>query len=289
MHTEELSKHLMARSFLPEALCARYRYGQSKSRVLTYYRLRESDWQFVHGLARDCGLDLEAAVNSIQYETLEWHDELERQIVSMRVVIDPRALDDMLVCALEAYLSPRKRKAYEVYGITLGMFRDVHEEKKGSGRMITRYVSIVRAQPQLSALSGPRHVKPSYRSLDALTKAAETLFPQHQLMGDFHSHVYADVAELRYNKGWEPSDGDARFCMQWARLMRQLGHAPQVDLVIAIARCKRRVHRSHYAGMEHTLQATVGDCRAVIGAFRVLQSGSYTTSGVLFSVPGMAT
>jgi len=146
----------------------------------------------------------------------------------------------------------------------------------------------VRAQPQLSAVTSPRHVEPNYRSLDAVARAAATLFPQHQLMGDFHSHVFNDIGELRYNRGWEPSDWDAGFSMQWTRLMRELGYHPQVDLVIAIARCNRRVPHSHHARMGHTLQATVGDCRAVIGAYRILQSGSYATEGVRLSVPGIA-
>jgi len=119
--------------------------------------------------------------------------------------------------------------------------------------------------------------------------AATTLFPQQQAIGDFHSHVYTDIGELRYNEGRQPSGGDAGFAMHWSRSMRDLGHAVQVDLVIAIAQCARRVPHSHYVRMGNTLQATVGACRAVIGAYRILQSGSYATNGVRLSVPGMAT
>jgi hypothetical protein len=131
-------------------------------------------------------------------------------------------------------------------------------------------------------------VEPNVRSLDAVTKATATLFPQHALMGDFHSHVFDDIATLRACKGWQPSEWDAGFSTQWTRSVRERGHAPQVDLVIALARCARRAPHSHYARMAHTLQATVGDCRAIIGAYRILQSGSYTTDGVVLSVPGMA-
>lgn len=287
-HVHALAEHLANRSALPEALCAHYRYQQSCNRVLDYYRVRQADWQYVHRLARQCGAELEALTATVPYERLDWHDELERRLVRVQMVLDPRALDDILVCALEAYLSPRRRKGYEVYGITLGMYRDAPETRKGAGTMITRFVSVARAQPQLSAEAGPRHVEPNLRSLDAVTRAAATLFPQHQLIGDFHSHVFADLATLRSLKGWEPSEWDADFSTQWIDKMRDLGHNPQVDLVVGIARCGRRTQRSHYKGLPHTLQASVGDCRFVIGAARILASGRYTRDGLSLSTPGLA-
>lgn len=284
---ESLAAYLAERSRFPEALCAHYRYGESKRRVLEYYGVRESDWRFVHRLARDYGVDIRALVGTIPYEALEWHDELERRFVSIAVHLDPRALDDILLCALEAYHSPRRRKAYEVYGITLGMCRDVSRDCGGAGRRTTRHVSVMRAQPQLSAVAGPRYVEPNYRSLDALVGATSTLFPQQQLIGDFHSHVYENASELRLSKGWQPSEEDQRSSMQWIRSLRELGHAPEVDLIIAVARCHRRVPCSHYGGLPNKLQATVGNCRVIVSGYRILQSGCYAEEGVSLSVPGL--
>lgn len=281
-----LTNFIHERSFLPEALCAHYRYRQSKRRVMARYHVSKSEWAFVHRLARNADVDMATLSRTIRYEDLCWHDTLEAEIVSVQVVLDPRALEDMVVSALEAYLSPKKRKGYEVFGINLGMARDVAEEKRVLGTLVTRYVSILRAQPQLSAEGSPSHVTPSYRSVAALQEAVSTLFPQHQLVGDFHSHVYADMDELRGASGWRPSDGDKRLCAELFDDMKARGHTPYVDFIVAIARCPRRVHHSHYRGLPNTLQTSVGNCRVVIGAHRILRSGSYTDRNTHLTLPG---
>jgi len=273
-------------SYLPEALCAHYRYRQGKRRVLARYRVSKSEWSFVHQLARDAGIDMTAFSRTITYEDLCWHDTLEAEIVSVQVVLDPRALEDMVVCALEAYLSPKKRKGYEVFGINLGMARDVAEKKKVFGTAVTRYVAVLRAQPQLSAEGSPSAVRPSYLSVGALQEAVATLFPQHQLVGDFHSHVYEDMAELSGASGWRPSEGDKRLCAELFDDMKARGHTPHVDFIVAIARCQRRVHHSHYRQLPNTLQTSVGNCRVVIGAHRILHSGNYTDRNTHLTLPG---
>ncbi|MBN1670380.1 MAG: hypothetical protein JXR37_05080 [Kiritimatiellae bacterium] len=281
-----LTAYLRKLSLLPEGLCAHYRYGQSRRLVLDRYRVSQSEWDFVHRLARETGTDMQGLTRAIKYEDLFWHDTLEAEIVSVEVVLDPRALDDMVVCALEAYLSPKKRKSYEVFGINLGMVRDVTEERKRLGTLITRYVSVMRSQPQLSAEGGPSEVAPSYRSVAALQKAAAALFPQYQLVGDFHSHVYPDMDTLRRAAGWEPSDGDKWYCAKLSDEAKVFGQPPHVDIVLAVAKCKHKVKHSRYPNRPNTIQVSVGDCRLVIGAHRILRSGNYTTRNARLTLPG---
>jgi hypothetical protein len=287
-HVAALREHLESKSRIPEALCAHYRYRQSRGRVLSRYRVSATDWSVVHRLAEDLSCDLAGRTGMVPYGDLPWHDDLEQEIVSVEAILDPRAFEDVLVCALEGYLSPRKRKGYEIYGVMLGMVRDEVHETRGRGTSITRFVSMTRGQPQMSAASGPQHVEPSQRSVEALREASAVLFPQYQITGDFHSHVYDDVALMMRARGWEPSDVDTAYSYHWTRRMREAGDRPQVDLVVAIARSPRRVRRSHHAGLANTIQTSVGDCRVVIGAHRILTSGHYTQQGVHLIVPGAA-
>jgi hypothetical protein len=285
-HVQALLAELRRTHRLPKAVCAKYRYNQSECRVMRRYGVSPAEWRAVHELARCAMVDMARYVGALDYEALAWHDKMVEDIVRVEVVLDPRAFDDVLIAALEAYLSPRKRKSYEVYGITLGMCRDETAARRGAGTMITRYVSVARAQPQLSAQGGPRHVFPSFRSFTAIETAVCTLFPHYEVVGDFHSHVFNDLSSMDEVRGWAPSGGDASYCAMWTKEMRDRGRRPQVDLIVAIARCTYPPGQLRYKRQANTLQVAIGDCRAVLGAHRILPGGAYSSRGIRLSVAG---
>lgn len=287
-HVKALARHLQDESLLPEALCARYRYGVSPSQVRQRYRAGRRAWDYVHRLAKELAWDPDLHIPQIAYEKHRWHDRLEEEFVRVEVVLDSQALEGMLICALEGYLSPRKprRKGYEVYGINLGMTRDVHTRRRRNGISITRYVSVMRSHPQLSAEGHTTFVESNPRSLDAILKATAAFYPQYQAVGDFHSHPYDDLPTLLARRGWEYSDSDEQANVNLVEAMAELGHHVLVGFVIAIARCGQNVPRSHFRHLPNTIQMSLGHCRVILGAYRSLGSGRLTKSNIVLRLSG---
>jgi hypothetical protein len=287
-HLEALTRHLQAESQLPEAVCARYKYRTSEAAAIHRYGVSRRTWEHVHALARELDWDLELQVPRIVYEGLDWHDELEQRFVDVEVVLDARALEGMLIYALEGYLSPRKarRKGYEVYGVSLGMTRDVHGRKRRDGLRVTRYVSVLRSHPQLSAEGHATFVEPNPRSLHAILAATAAFYPEYQAVGDFHSHPYDELSLLEEKKGWRYSSTDEQANIDLAQALAELGHRIQVAFIIAIARCSASVPRRHYKGRKNTIQMSLGSCRVILTAYRSLGSGRLTDSNIRLRLSG---
>jgi hypothetical protein len=287
-HLRALSRYLQDESRLPEALCARYKYKVSESKATKRYQVTPRTWDYVHGLAKELTWDPDLHIPLIPYENHGWHDELEEEFVNVEVVLDSRALEGMLICALEGYLSPRKprRKGYEVYGINLGMARDVHRQRHRGGISITRYVSVMRSHPQLSAEGHTTFVESNPRSLDAILSATAAFYPQYLAVGDFHSHPYDDLATLVRRRGWEYSQSDEESNVTLIQAMSELGHHVLVSFVLAIARSGQKVARSHFRGLRYTIQMSLGNCRAILGAYRSLGSGHLTKRNIGLRLSG---
>lgn len=289
-HLSALERHLQYHSQLPEALCARYKYKHSQARTIERYSIGRRTWAYFHELARELEWEPDLHIPQISYEHFDWHDELEERFARVEVILDSLALEGMLLSALEGYLSPRKarRKGYEVYGVNLGMTRQVHHRSLRDGLRITRYISVMRAQPQLSADATYGFVEPNTASLRALLRTVRTLYPHYQAVGDFHSHPYDDLAALDAKRGWEYTASDEQSNIEIAHTMSEMGQHVLVTFVIAIARGKQRVNPRPYKGMRNTLQVSVGDCRVIIAAYRSLESGRLTANNIRLRLAGPA-
>ena len=288
-HLGRLSSFLQKKSVLPEAICARYEYNQSQRRVKRTWGITDTEWRYVHDLSRETHSPIDQLYLDHDFTQYEWHDALEEDIIFLDVLLEARAIEDLLIPVMEGYLSPKAgtRKGYEVFGICLGMLSERSEERRGSGLRYTQYVHIMRCEPQLSADGAHYWVMWNERSIDALLDAARILFPSYELIGDFRSHAYGGLADVTADRGWMFSDGDEADLLAWAHHMRDVGQKPVISLVAAIARSERAVERSHYQGRRNTLQMSVGNCRVVIGAYRVLGSGSSSDRNIRLRAAGM--
>jgi hypothetical protein len=288
MHLKQLLVCLRKNPNVPRGICAHYEYNMSSNQARKRYRVTGAEWAYVHDLANRLGFEFEA---HIPYAEHVWHDKLEEEVVNIEVLLDPRALNDMLVAAYEGYMSPRRIRqwGYEVFGINLGMIREEFIRKKGSGMSTLQYVYIIRSQPQLSAVGAYREVDPSPKSLKAVISVSRTLFPQYEVVGDFHSHIYRDFKELEYCRGWDFSDADQKMSPEWARQIREMGGTNRfvAAFVVAMARSAYKVNLSRYKKQLNTLQTTVGDCRVVVAVYRILRSGLYSRKKIRIRVPGM--
>ncbi|HUT55542.1 MAG TPA: hypothetical protein VM658_19280 [bacterium] len=290
---DDLMAALVAESNVHKALCARYLYRQSEAKARRRWKVRDSEWNYIHKLARRCSCDFDLIYGIFEelFLDADWHDELEEQFTQREVILETKAIEDLLIPVMEGYLRTRKvggkYKAYEVYGICLGM-RSVREAGKGRGPRSNSLVNIMRCQPQLSAHSKSTWVIRSERSIKALMQATQSLFPAYELIGEFHSHAYDTLSDLETNRGWEFSEGDEGDLVYWARDMKdKLGQKPAVSLVAAIASCERNAERRHHNGIKSTLELSAGGCRIIINAYRVLGSGRPSNQNVILKAPGM--
>ena len=281
-------KHLVEKSKLTEALCSHYYYLQSEAKVKEKWGVKTTDWDYTHKFARELGVSLDQFYRQVEMEELDWHASLEKDIIFVNVVLDVRALHDMLISALEAYLAPRgrKRKGSEVCGINLGMTSERSDQKKGEGFRATKYVHIVRSQPQIAAEATYNSVEYNVNSLNSLLMAAHDLFPHLDVVGDFHSHPYDAFNELEASKGWEPSWGKEREIEMFA-YMKEKRQRPLVTFIVSLAKGKKiNTDSPFFKGLENTFQLCVGDCRIVLAAYRILESGNYTQENIRLDVSG---
>jgi hypothetical protein len=290
---DDLLAAFLAESNLHKALCARYLYRQSEAKAKRRWKVRDSEWNYIHKLSRRCACDFDLLYGLLAdlFLDADWHDELEEQFTEREVILETKAIEDLLIPVMEGYLRTRKvggkYKPYEVYGICLGM-QSVREA--GNGRPLRSHslVNIMRCQPQLSAHSKSTWVIRSERSIKALMQATRSLFPAYELIGEFHSHAYESLYALEDNRGWEFSRGDEGDLVYWAREMKdKLNQKPAVSLVAAIAVSERNAERRHHNGIPSTLELSAGGCRVIINAYRVLGSGRPSNKNVILKAPGM--
>jgi hypothetical protein len=167
------------------------------------------------------------------------------------------------------------------------MCRDTVCGEGPDGQFSTRYVHVVRAQPQISAEGRPRSVAPRERSLDAQRYVAAYLSPQYQIVGNFHTHLLKTLQLLERIKGWVPSPRDLESSAAWAEGMSEIGERPPITMILALTRSRRTVERSHYKGMSNALQHSVGEVYGVLATYRILESGRLSAQNIRLRVPGM--
>jgi hypothetical protein len=282
-------KYLKKFSNVPEAFCARYKYKMSAHRVKVRYQISARTWNYIHRLADDTAFDLSIQLPVMDFRKFKWYESLEEDLIFTDVVLDPRALNDMLVATYEGYLAPRKkrRKGCEVYGLNMGMIRTTEVQAERKGITIHRYVSVLRSAPQMSATANWGEVKPNKLAIKAVIKANMTLFPQNQILGDFHSHPYTTWADLLYNEGWTYSKGDQLENYRLAKTFAELGNPISLAFVVTIAKSKHVIKRRHFRGKKNMLQLRVGSCCAIVAVYRSLEHGRYSDKKIQLRLPGM--
>ncbi|MFC2091356.1 hypothetical protein ACFLTD_01145 [Elusimicrobiota bacterium] len=284
-----LYTYLRKFSNVPEAFCARYKYRMSSHRVRRRYNISGRTWNYIHELAADMDFNLQYRLPLMDFKKFNWYEELEEDLIFTDIVLDARALNDMLVATYEGYLAPRKkrRKGCEVYGLNMGMIRNTEVMAKRKGITIQRYVSVLRSAPQISANAARWWVEPNDQAIEAVIRANMTLYPQDQILGDFHSHAYDTWKDLLFNEGWNYSKSDQRYNYAYSAMFAQSGNPISLAFIVAIAKSKRKIKRRHFRGKKNMIQLRVGKCSVIVAAYRSLERGRYSKKRIRLRLPGM--
>lgn len=280
---------------LPQAIYARIAEAASMNQVLKTWNITKSDIRLVNQIIRQAEIDPYDEHHLLlrrhySRTDFDWLAEVELKHESLEVVIQNQALEDMLLGAFETYRVPKSKKEpfSEVFGLMLGMTTSARTAKRGEGTHTRHFVSVEKAVPQIRAKSSSSSVTPSARSLNALVEASGSLFPQLEIIGDYHSHPYRNYLELKKFRGWYASREDA---ISSASLFHDLNarkerpHQMRVSLVIAIAEGRGNAVPDIMKDKKNLHHLKIGGCHVIVTAYRLLSNGAMTTTNLTLRLP----
>jgi hypothetical protein len=194
-------------------------------------------------------------------------DEMHEEIV---VWLDEKAIEDIVLVALEAYTVPRRGVAFtETYGICFGSTKSTEEKRLAHGKHTIRHIDVESVHIQLRAECYSNKVTYDLRSLETQMEVAKVLFPQLDIVGDFHTHVYRTVSELREAKGWRFSSADQDVIPTWVDPLREKGYHPRASLIVGVATGGKRI--SHPGRLKkNVIRFSVNKYHFYVACFRII-------------------
>jgi hypothetical protein len=178
------------------------------------------------------------------------------------VCLSDRLVEGMTLAAVESYAlgDGRRRKqmdpSVETYGYVWG-YKSVRENET--------VFFLDRMSISLSSRRAPDSVIPDERAAKLKSNLMQLWSPHLSLAGDFHTHPYKDLAEVKSAKGWGFSEDDIAAFDADDLLWEKSGDTP-VNVVIAISKLGR-VHESFgsHAESDTVSRYDVGEFRFWIG------------------------
>jgi hypothetical protein len=290
---EHLFRIMGKRCKLPQALHARIVQSVSLKNVSRTWNITKSDLELVGHIVREAKVDPHDEHHLLHRDydsaALDWLAEVEMKHETVEIILDSEALEDMLLGVFETYKVPKSKKEpfSEVFGLCLGMASSNRVTKKGAGTFTRRFVYVEKAVPQIRAKASQSSVTPSAESIRALVETSNSLFPQLEIIGDYHSHPYRSYPQLKKYRGWTASRQDAESTEYLYRDLKSSlprRHRMRVSFVIAIAKGRAS---SHPEGGEEAsiLRFNMAGCHVYISAYRILSNGGMTNKGVVLRRP----
>jgi hypothetical protein len=200
-----------------------------------------------------------------------WQFDVDEDHEEVVIWLDNRAIEDIVLVALEAYAVPKGRgfKYTETFGICFGSTKSTEEKRQAHGRHTISYLHIDSVHIQLRAEGYANKVTYDLRSLETQMDVARHLFPQLDIVGDFHTHPYRDLGELKANKGWQYSRADEINIPEWASPLKEMGFHPRASLIVAIAKGGKRVAHPRRVG-PNVIRFSVGKYHFYLACHRII-------------------
>jgi hypothetical protein len=228
---------------------------------LKYLEQLWSDLRFTRDEYRKLLVDTQS---TWQFKVDEGHEDLV-------IWLDDRAIEDIVLVGLEAYAVPKGRglKYTETYGICFGSTKSTEEKRQAHGRHTIRHIHINSVHIQLRAEGYSNKITYDLRSLETQMDAAKEVFPRLDIVGDFHTHPYRDVEELREIRGWHYSRSDEVNIPDWVSPLRKVGYRPRMSLIVAIAKGGRRMSGPRKV-KPNVVRFSVGKYHFYLACFRIV-------------------
>jgi len=219
-------------------------YGASQNTAASRWQINRRDLRMLEQLWSDTGYEADEYTNLLAKVEPDWPFHVDERHEELVIWLDDRAIEDIVLVALEAYTVPRKGvKFTETYGICFGSTKTTDQKRQVGGRYALRHIDIRSVHIQLRAVGFSNKVTYDLRSLETQMAVATHLFPQLDIVGDFHTHPYETAEELREVKGWRYSSGDEAGIAEWVKPLKHMGYHPRTSLIVGIAEGTKRISR----------------------------------------------
>ena len=265
-------------------------YGASRRTSAFRWRVHPKEIKYLEELWTELRYSRDEYRKMLEKARIGWQFAVDEVHEEVAVWLDDRAIEDIVLVALEAYAVPKGKgvRFTETYGMCFGSTKATEEKRQALGKHITRYIYINSVHIQLRAEGYSNKLIYDLRSLETQMAVARHLFPQLDIVGDFHTHPYRDVEELKLAKGWLYSTADEASIPSWASPLRKMGYHPRTSLIVAIAKGGRRIKRPSRL-RPNVIRFSIDKYHFYVACFRIIgnrYSDKHITinSGVL---PGM--
>lgn len=213
---------------------------------------------------------------------LEWLEVARAVNDSIEVVLDDRALEDLLLATLENYAvaKPGRGNRYSETGGHL--FGTLRRDGSPSEEKLIAFVS--RITSQMLARANAKSMEFNAKSEKIHRVVADRFFPHFDCLGEYHTHPYRDVATMSRIRGWEPSAADKK---SWALPSGEdaaPAHLPRIAIIAAVAKGGRSGATKPAAQNRHRMwirsKGSDGERRELpsfcieLAAYRLLRDGS---------------
>jgi hypothetical protein len=219
-------------------------YGASRRIAAFRWDVNPRELKYLEALWSELRCSWRAYKSLIVQTAAPWAFDVDEIHEDVTILLDDRAIEDIVLVALEAYTVPRKGVQFtETYGICFGSTKSTEEKRHAHGYHTTRYVYVSSVHVQLRAELYRSKVTYDLRSLDAQMAVAKHLFPQLDIVGDFHTHPYKGAKELRTLKGWRYSAEDEAGIAAWVAPLTKMGYHPRTSLIVGITKGSKRISK----------------------------------------------
>jgi hypothetical protein len=257
---------------LPKAWYERRKYGTTQRSAAFHWGVRPADIRCVEHLWRILDYSREEYADLLAQSRPAWVFEVDEKHEETSVWLDFKAIEDIVLVALEAYAVPRQgAKFTETYGICFGSTRSTEEKRQGLGRYVKRQVNVRSVHIQLRAECYPNKVVYDLRSLETQMAVVTKFFPHLDIVGDFHTHPYRDVESLRSSRGWNFSPDDEASLPDWIAPLMNKGFHPRISIIVAIAEGSKRITKPGRL-KSNIARFSVGKYHFYLAAYRIIGS-----------------
>lgn len=274
---------------LPKAWYEHRTYGASRRTAAFRWETSQREIKYLEELWSELRYNWQEYKNLISRIQPPWAfgiDEIHEEIT---IWLDDRAIEDIVLVALEAYAVPRRGVQFtETYGICFGSTKSTEEKRHAHGYHTTRYIHVGSVHIQLRAELYTNKVTYDLRSLESQMAVATHLFPQLDIVGDFHTHPYKNTQELRTLKGWRYSAADEAGIPTWVTPLKQMGYHPRTSLIVGIAKSSKRISKPGRL-KPNVVRFSVDKYHFYIACYRIIgdrYSDNYITLNSI-ALPGM--
>jgi hypothetical protein len=217
-------------------------YRTGRRAIASRWQVRSLEIKYLDKLWSDLRYSVYDYTNLINKAQPTWTFDVDEMHEDVIVWLDDRAIEDIVLVALEAYAVPRRGARFtETYGICFGSIKPMEEKRQAHGKHTTRYINVSSVHIQLRAECFPDKVTYDLRSLETQMTVARHFFPQLDIVGDFHTHPYRTVKDLKTSGGWRYSASDEPSIAEWVAPLRKMGYHPKMSLIVGIAEGSRRI------------------------------------------------